>query len=866
MATVYEAEDLRHHRTVAIKVLRPELGAVIGPERFLKEIEVTANLHHPHILGLIDSGAIEGQLFYVMPFMEGESLRARLDRERQLPVGDAVRIAAEVAAALDYAHTQGVVHRDIKPENILLHDNHAMVADFGIALAVSEAAGQRLTSTGLSLGTPHYMSPEQAAGDGLVDGRTDTYSLGCAVYEMLTGEPPFIGRTAHSVLTAVMTTEPAPVRNTRPTVPEYLDAAVATALEKLPADRFQSAGEFAEALVGPTARTSQRIASSLRTTSTRAGGLRLAAMGVSALVAGVLIGGLIGGSGDTEPDDAVRHFDLLLPGETPVALTGPGPLGFWQPAVALDPDGDQLVYVAPSGATTALAIRPLDRDTAGVLPGTEGAYHPFFSPDGDWIGFFVGNELRKIPVAGGSPVTLTTVDRPSGAAWPEPDEIMLFQQDGFEMRRIPAAGGEGESFVLPAQFASPDVLPGGKAVLGHMGSGQLGVLTLADTILRAVTRRGVIPLDSVRLGDLLIGASPKFVTSGHVVFGGEDGQLMALPFDGDALETRGGPVPMVSGLRIEEGFGFAQYDIGPDGTLVYIPGRSQLFGHIAFVGRDGVLDTLPLPRGQYTQLRMSPDGRRLAVQQRMPVGGWQIVMLDLETGVTQRLPFEGDVKVFPAAWGAGGQEMLVGIFHPAANRFLEARLYRFATASWETVTGPMGSYMVTSPDGQDVAYSDFRTGELFYRSLRDSDTHTPIPGQGFAASYSPDGQWLAWGGTNGGVLVSPMPPTGATYTVTDRGQQPLWTADGSRLLYRDGRRFYEATVDGLGGPAAFQSGRPRLIAEGSFLRTLGWTHTIGRDGRLAALISAPGDATRELGVITGFDHDLRRRAPSQRDP
>ena len=785
MATVYEAEDLRHHRTVAIKVLRPELGAVIGPERFLKEIEFTANLHHPHILGLIDSGAIEGQLFYVMPFMEGESLRARLDRERQLPVGDAVRIAAEVAAALDYAHRQGVVHRGIKPENILLHDNHAMVADFGIALAVSEAAGQRLTSTGLSLGTPHYMSPEQAAGDGLVDGRTDTYSLGCAVYEMLTGEPPFIGRTAHSVLTAVMTTEPAPVRNTRPTVPEYLDAAVATALEKLPADRFQSAGEFAEALVGPTARTSQRIASSLRTTSTRAGSLRLAAMGVSALVAGVLIGGLIGGSGDTEPDDAVRHFDLLLPGETPVALTGPGPLGFWQPAVALDPDGDQLVYVAPSGATTALAIRPLDRDTASVLPGTEGAYHPFFSPDGDWIGFFVGNELRKIPVAGGSPVTLTTVDRPSGAAWPEPDEIMLFQQAGFEMRRIPAAGGEGESFVLPAQFASPDVLPGGKAVLGHMGSGQLGVLTLADTILRAVTRRGVIPLDSVRLGDLLIGASPKFVTSGHVVFGGEDGQLMALPFDGEALETRGGPVPMVSGLRIEEGFGFAQYDIGPDGTLVYIPGRSQLFGHIAFVGRDGVLDTLPLPRGQYTQLRMSPDGR------------------------------------------------------PAANRFLEARLYRFATASWETVTGPMGSYMVTSPDGQDVAYSDFRTGELFYRSLRDSDTHTPIPGQGFAASYSPDGQWLAWGGTNGGVLVSPMPPTGATYTVTDRGQQPLWTADGSRLLYRDGRRFYEATVDGRGGPAAFQSGRPRLIAEGSFLRTLGWTHTIGRDGRLAALISAP---------------------------
>src|SRR6185312_2604260 len=195
MATVYLAEDLRHHRKVAIKVLHAELSAILGTERFLKEIELTANLQHPHILPLFDSGSADGLLFYVMPFVEGETLRGRLDRERQFPVADAVRIASEVADALEYAHKRGVIHRDIKPENVLLHDGRALVADFGIALAVQEAGGQRMTQTGLSLGTPQYMSPEQAMGERNVDARTDMYALGSVTYEMLVGEPPFTGPT-----------------------------------------------------------------------------------------------------------------------------------------------------------------------------------------------------------------------------------------------------------------------------------------------------------------------------------------------------------------------------------------------------------------------------------------------------------------------------------------------------------------------------------------------------------------------------------------------------------------------------------------------------------------------------------------------
>src|SRR5918995_2435645 len=228
MATVYLAHDARHDRKVAIKVLRPELSAVIGAERFLREIQTIATLQHPHILGLIDSGEVHGTAYYVMPFVEGESLRDRLTREKQLPIADAVRLATQVAGALDYAHRHGVIHRDIKPENVMLHDGSALVADFGIALAVSSAGGgSRMTETGMSLGTPHYMSPEQAMGDRELTARSDIYALGAMTYEMLLGEPPFTGPTAQSIVAKVMTEEPAPIGPRRRSVPDAVAAAVA---------------------------------------------------------------------------------------------------------------------------------------------------------------------------------------------------------------------------------------------------------------------------------------------------------------------------------------------------------------------------------------------------------------------------------------------------------------------------------------------------------------------------------------------------------------------------------------------------------------------------------------------------------------
>ncbi len=240
MATVYLAQDVKHDRHVALKVLRPELAAVIGADRFLQEIKVTANLQHPNILALYDSGEADSFLYYVMPYIEGESLRDTLDREKHLAVDDAVEIARGVASALDYAHRHDVIHRDIKPENILLHDGRPVVADFGIALAVSTAGGHRLTETGLSLGTPHYMSPEQSMGDREIDARSDIYSLGAMLYEMLAGEPPFTGPTAQAIVAKVITEKPAMVTMARDTVPRHVALTIYRALAKLPADRWPS--------------------------------------------------------------------------------------------------------------------------------------------------------------------------------------------------------------------------------------------------------------------------------------------------------------------------------------------------------------------------------------------------------------------------------------------------------------------------------------------------------------------------------------------------------------------------------------------------------------------------------------------------
>src|SRR5947208_2607712 len=365
MATVYLARDRRHNRNVALKVLNAELGAVIGVERFLTEIQVTANLQHPNVLPLYDSGSGNGLLFYVMPYVEGESLRDRLDRERQLPIDDAVRIATAVAGALDYAHRHGVVHRDLKPENILLQDGQPLVADFGIALAVTNAGGNRITQTGLSLGTPQYMSPEQATGDRAIDARTDVYSLGAMLYEMLTGDPPHTASTAQAIIAKVLTEHPRSVRLMRPHVPVHVDAALDCALEKLPADRWNTAHEFAEALQGKSVALPPAVvtpASVFRDVKSRRRLAKLAPWLAAALLAATTSALAWTLTSRQAPERTLRFLLSFPPNERMFSGIGSGR------TLALSPDGTKIVYVTVGpGLVQHLVTRSLDDVTPRVL-------------------------------------------------------------------------------------------------------------------------------------------------------------------------------------------------------------------------------------------------------------------------------------------------------------------------------------------------------------------------------------------------------------------------------------------------------------------------------------------------------------------
>ncbi len=367
MATVYLARDLKHDREVALKVLRADLSALLGAGRFLKEISITAKLDHPHILTLIDSGEADGILYYVLPLVRGESLRARLEREKQLPIDEALNITRQVASALDYAHKQGVVHRDIKPENILLHEGEAVVADFGIALALREAGGSRLTETGLSLGTPQYMSPEQATGDRTLDARSDIYSLGAVLYEMLAGEPPVTGPTVQAVIAKLLTERPTRLRTVRDTIPDPIDAAVAKALAKVPADRFASAAEFAAALKtrGSAAALPAPRRLSAAAWAAIAGVVVLAALGAW------IVRAKLGGRGGPA---------VALTGRTQLTFTGnvQGP--------ALSPDGKQLAFFERNCVTGRCTYAIDVQDVGGttthrILGGATAAYGMWWSPD-----------------------------------------------------------------------------------------------------------------------------------------------------------------------------------------------------------------------------------------------------------------------------------------------------------------------------------------------------------------------------------------------------------------------------------------------------------------------------------------------------
>ncbi|HWA56675.1 MAG TPA: protein kinase [Gemmatimonadales bacterium] len=793
MATVYLAHDLKHDRKVAIKVLRPELAAVIGAERFLREIKTIANLQHPHILGLIDSGQVQGTAYYVMPFVEGESLRDRLTREKQLPVADAVRLASEVAGALDYAHRHGVIHRDIKPENVLLHDGSALVADFGIALAVSAAGGTRMTETGMSLGTPHYMSPEQAMGEREITARSDVYALGAMTYEMLIGEPPFTGPTAQAIIAKVMTGEPASLTGQRKSVPPEVEAAVLTALEKLPADRFATAAEFAAALKGAPgpATTGARPRSGRPATgSPRA----LQVVGVIAIVATLAALAL-----------AVKLFNPRPAPVTRLSLDIPdlrvNHIGYYGNAIAIAPDGSRMAFVVGKGGTvTRLAVRDRDELQPRILDGTEGADGPFFSPDGAWIGFFAGGSVYKIPAAGGPPVKIAdgTTTIILGGVW-RPDNQIVYPTPTFALMAVPAAGGTPAQLVpAPANGAQiyPTLLPRKDVILAT----RCGNNCAQQVLVAAHPETGRV--DTIMQG----GTRAFYLPTGVLVVVRFDGTVVGAPFDLDRLRFKREPVVLLSGVQLELGV-IPEIAIAGDGTLIYLPSDltagSSSVAEVDRTGRSRILD--PSWQGRFTSIGLSPDGQRLAVSL---VDGTSAMLWvkQLDTGPLTRISFDGTVNYRPA-WLPDGRSLS---FSSDADRGLTFLYRARADGSDKPVRlFPADTSQIDeadwSRDGQWVAY---RTGvisgvrDIYARRVTGDTARLTVaagPTDEYNPAISPDGRWIAYVSLESGreeVYVRPFPDvTRARWQVSPAGgTSPVWAHSGRELFYLANDSMMAASV------------------------------------------------------------------------
>jgi len=789
MATVYLAQDIKHNRPVALKVLRPELAAVLGSERFLAEITTTANLQHPHILPIFDSGEADGFLYYVMPYVEGESLRGRLDREHQLPVKEAVALAEAIASALDYAHRSGVIHRDIKPENILLHDGNPVVADFGIAIAVSAAAGGRMTETGLSLGTPHYMSPEQATADRELSAGSDVYSLTCVLYEMLTGDPPHTGPTPQSVLMRILTEEPRAITETRKSVPPHVAAAVAKGLEKLPADRFSSAAEFEQALGDErfTYVTTAKSEGALSQQGGEAGSTskpwiadarsRVAMMAL--VIAGVLLSlEFLPLGTDVEPERTaapVTLFEVDL-GDLEVPSQ-----------MSLSPDGRTLVFVSRSpGGAPQLYLRRSDDVAIEPVPGTQNASEPAFSPDGDWIAFVDGFELKRVPAQGGNPVLITTLlPILSAPAW-RPDGSILFAGQGG-LYQVPFDGGQPDHILTTPLFSSrlPRHLLGGNRVLFmHLET------TSTDPEVR------LLDIESGDVRSLTPGRDARYLGSGRLLYVTVGGSMVAVPFDAARGEITGPATTISDEVAIgpTDGDGLS-FTLAESGSAVYAVGNSNQLAEtlvtVDLEGKEAPIRGLGI--GNFSAPKFDPTGRYVAFE----LDG-SIWIRDLLLG-RQDLLHEG--ASFNPIWSPDGTKIAFGYRLPTntgsqllirdsdlaspPEQLIESTYFAVPSA-W----APDGSTLLFSRVvGQDATAAEIWTTDPNARGTSEPYLNADGWSEGFA-SLSPDGRWAAYESDEEGrnaVYVRRFPEPGEKIKVSEGyGIGARWSADGRRIFYRNG--------------------------------------------------------------------------------
>lgn len=879
MGEVYRARDTKLERDVAIKVL-PQAFAQEATRmaRFEREAKLLAALNHPNIASIYGLEESNGTCALIMELVEGPTLAERI-KQGPLALEEALPIAKQVAEALEYAHERGIVHRDLKPLNVkLTHDGLVKLLDFGLAKALEgEVAEEDLqtsptltaaaTRAGVLLGTAAYMAPEQARGKH-VDRRVDIWAFGCVLYEMLAGRSAFEGETTSDILACVIRAEPD--WNLLPaSVPPRIRELLHRCLEKDPKQRLQAIGEarivLERAITGTSGEPTNFVPVTIRPQPVWQRGLPWA---VAVIAIGLaLASGLPYWRVKQPGPPQVINASLLLP-EPLAGVFSPNPGS----PFALARDGSRFVFVAsPTGKPPQLYVQELDQQTATPIPGTENASQPFFSPDGEWIGFFADGKLRKVSRGGGPVTTLCDAPIPHGANWASDETIVFAPNLGSGLMRVSSAGGAPQTLTTPdakqqeLSHRWPQVLPEGNAVL----------FTIQTTtqVTYDDARIALLSLKTGKWRTLFEGGSyARYVPSGHIVYA-HAGGLMAVPFDLAHLQLTGPPAPVQQGVVTTVATsGGAEYDVADSGLLAYVPGSTRPPERsLVWVDRQGAGKELPAPVNSYITPRISPDGKMLAVQIQSPSSG-DLWIYDFSRNTLMRLTFGNGGSSSAPLWTPDSRKVIYRSRVPTLSFRSKP-----ADGSGEEETlfskefeDQGATPFCVSPDGKTLLFGRIVTGAdgIYAISLDGSAKVQPFLQSTFYQGrprFSPDGHWVVYESNETGrpeIYVQPYPGPGGKWMIsTEGGIYPLWARTGHEIFFSSENKIMVVPVE---TQPTFKAGTPRMLFRGgNYLMTLA-NYDVAPDGQHFLMIKekeAPA-SLKEVSIVLHWTDELKRLAPA----
>jgi Tol biopolymer transport system component len=890
MGEVYRARDTRLDRTVAIKVLPASLANTPeAKQRFEREARAVSALNHPHICTLYDVGSQDGTEFLVMEYLEGETLAARLEKGA-LPLDLALKTGIEIADALEKAHRAGIIHRDLKPGNIMMTKSGAKLLDFGLAKAIdttpvsgltvaetSPVKREPVTDTGTVMGTYQYMAPEII--EGLEsDARSDIFSFGAVLYEMATGKRAFDGKTQASVLAAILAMEPQPISALQPSSPASLDRVVKFCLAKDRDERWQSAHDVKLELQWIAEGGSQAGLAAAGTPPPFKGGQRpafwiatVAWLIVMALAAWIL-------TRTTKPQQPIQvSADLGADAALSREVFGAN--------ANLSPDGTRMAFIGEAAdKVRRLYIRPLDQMQATVLAGAEGAFDPFFSPDGEWIAFFAQNKLKKISVQGGAPITICDSRVALGGSWGDDGYIVIANRNDAGLYRVSASGGTPEVFTTldkqknESAHRWPQVLPGSKTVL-YTSPTTPNQFDDADIV-------AYTPSSKQTKLVLHGGFNARYLPGGDLVYM-HNGALYAVPFDAKKLETTGQPVLVVENVVTGPVTGAAQYSVSDTGTFVYVAGSAIDFSvSIYWLDGEGKFTPLREAPANYGYLALSHDGKRMAMSISDPkdVRRSDIWVYELERETLTRLTFAGDGNSRPV-WTPDGQRIVYDSYEKGtAPNLWWIRADGGGDAQRLTESTSPQVPWSWSPDGKTLAFTQRNQGngsDIYTLPFEGSDAAGLKPGQPktfvntpFEESdpaFSPDGRWIAYQSNESGkteVYVRPFPgPGGKTQISTGGGSHPEWSRSGKELYYLPSTRDKIMAVTYMAIGAAFHADKPREWSPAQISNR--GVYAPAPDGKRIAVLKAPGAVEvppiNKVEFIFNFFDEVRAKVSSAKN-